>query len=186
MSTNSILTIKDFFERHDGLQRTNRFSISFNNLPSAINDVPPEDFKCATVAMGSRAIDGVADNLAGYGPGRIVPRYQKFVGGVFLVFPVTNDNFIVSFFNRWFNLMHSGGRISGNYSQPYLTNFYDDVVYNTSMNVNLLDPNGNVNKRFTFYEVYPVENLPFEISMMKPNEFLTYQVLMNYREFTVT
>jgi len=186
MSNNSILTIKDFFSRHNGLQRSNRFTVSFYNLPPAINIVSPEDFKCAAVAMGSRAIDGIADNLAGYGPGRIVPRYQKFVGGVFLVFPMTNDNFIIDFFNRWFNLIHSGGRITGNYSAPYVTNFYDSVVYNSTMKVNMLDPNGNVNKTFTFYEVYPVENLPFELAMAKPNEFMTYQVLMNYREFTIT
>ena len=186
MSSNSIISIKDFFNRHGGLQRTNRFTVTFNNLPSAINFVPAEDFKCAAVAMSSRAIDGIADNLAGYGPGRIVPRYQKFVGGVFLVFPVTNDNFIIDFFNRWFNLIHSGGKARGNYSQPYVVDYYDSAVYNTSMNINILDLNGNVNKKFTFYEVYPLENLPFELSMANPNQFLTYQVLMNYREFTIT
>jgi hypothetical protein len=53
------------------------------------------------------------------------------------------------------------------------------------MEVKLLDPNGGVNKTFTFYEVYPLENIPLELNMLRPNEYLIYQVLMNYREFTV-
>ena len=53
------------------------------------------------------------------------------------------------------------------------------------MNIKLLDPNGNVNRVFKFFEVYPLESLPFELNMAKPNEYLVYQVLMNFREFTI-
>lgn len=182
---NSIISIKEFFDRHNGLQRTNRYSINFQGLPSSLPQIPPEDFKCGAVAMGGRAIDAMADNLAGYGSGRLVPRYQKFVGGVLLAFPVTGDNFILDFFNSWFNLLYSGGRLQGNYRKPFQLNYYDEVVYPCTLNVNLLDLNGNTTKIFTFYEVYPLENLPIDVTMMKPNEFLIYQVLLNYREFTI-
>jgi hypothetical protein len=115
----------------------------------------------------------------------MVPRYQRFAGGVLLNFAVTNDNFIIDFFNKWFNLIYSGGRIKGNYQTPFQLSFYNDIIYSTTMEVKLLDPNGGVNKTFTFYEVYPLENIPLELNMLRPNEYLIYQVLMNYREFTV-
>lgn len=186
INQNTIIGIKDFFDRHKGLQRNNRYQVSFLNLPSALPAVAADDFQTLGVAMGARAIEGIADNLMGYGPGRVVPRSQKFVGGVLLNFAVTNDNFIMDFFNSWFNLIYSGGRIKGNYSAPFQLNYYDDIVYNTQMQIKLLDPNGNTNKIFTFYEVFPIENIPLELSMVRTNEYLIYQVLMNYREFTIT
>ena len=182
---NTINEVKLFFDRHNGLQRNNRFSLSFQGLPSGLPSVNPDDFKVKMVDMSSRAIDAVADNLVGYGDGRLVPRSQKFVGGVLLTFAVTNDNFIIDFFNKWYNLIYSGGRIQGNQSTPFVLNYYNNIIYNTNMEIQLLDPNGNVNKTFTFYEVYPLENIPLELNMLRPNEYLVFQVLMNYREFTI-
>lgn len=186
-NSNTILGIKDYFDRHGGLQRDNRYSVTFFNLPEGLEQVTPAptDYQTLAVAMGARAIEGIADNMMGYGPGRIVPRSQKFVGGVLLSFAVTNDNFIIDFFNTWFNLIYSGGRIKGNDAFPFQLNYYDDIVLNTKLQVNVLDLNGNTNKTFTFHEVYPVENIPLELSMASPNKYLIYQVLMNYRDFTI-
>jgi hypothetical protein len=180
---NSIFEIKNFFGRHLGLQRDNRYSIIFENLPPEVPVLPEQDLYSITSAAGARGIDAIADNLAGYGPGRIVPRSQKFVGGVLLTFPITNDNFIVDFFNKWFNSIYSGGRNANN--KPYLVQYYDTHVYNVKMRLKILDPNGNINKTLLFHEVFPVECMPFEFNMAQANEYLKYQVLMNYREFTL-
>jgi hypothetical protein len=64
--SNSINDIKSFFDRHNGLQRNNRFSVSFPSLPQALNKPPAEDFQTLAVAMGARSIDVIADNLIGY------------------------------------------------------------------------------------------------------------------------
>lgn len=183
---NSILEVKQFFDRHKGLQRNNRYSVHFNSIPFPYGDINPNDFHVIAASMGSRAIDSLADNLAGYGPGRLVPRSQKFVGGVLLNFAVTNDNFIIDFFNNWFNRIYAGGRIRGTTNTPFQLAYYDSMVQNTQMQIKLLDPNGGVNKTFTFYEVFPLENIPIELNMLRPNEYLVYQVLLNYREFKVT
>jgi len=183
--SNSINDIKSFFDRHNGLQRNNRFSVSFPSLPQALNKPPAEDFQTLAVAMGARSIDVIADNLIGYGPGRYVPRYQKFVGGVMLNIPVTNDNFIIDFFNQWFNLIYAGGRVKGNETNPYQLSYYNDIIYPSQMHIRLLDPNGNVNRIFKFYEVYPLESLPLELYMEKTNDYLIYKVMMNYREFVI-
>jgi len=180
MPNNTITTIKDYFSRHGGLQRNNRYQVYFENLPSSIGLGDSSEIQALNVTLGARAIDAVADNLTGYGPGRAIPRAQKFVGGVFLAFPVTNDNHITKLFNNWFNILYSGYRQGNN----FLTNYYDTVVKNTNMVVQLLDPNGDVNTTFKFFEVYPLETQTFEFTMMRNNEYSVYQVLMNYREFT--
>jgi hypothetical protein len=183
--TNSITAIKDFFDRHKGLQRPNRFSMSFNGLPPALSGlVPANDFQPIGVMIGARAIDSVADNLAGYGLGRSVPRSQKFPQGVMLTFAVTNDHFITDFYDTWFNLIYSGGRQRGTYKTPFQLSYYDDIIAKTQMKINILDPNGNINRIYTFFEIYPIECLPIELSMMKTNDYMTYQVLMMFRDFT--
>jgi len=179
MPNNSITNIKDYFSRHGGLQRSNRYQVYFENLPRGIGLGGPTDVQALNVTIGARALDAVADNLTGFGSGRAVPRSQKFVGGVFIAFPVTNDNHILKLFNNWFNTIYSGFRQGGNFT----TGFYDDLVKNTNMIVDILDPNGNVNTKIRFYEVYPLETQPMEFTMMKNNEYSIMQVLMNYRDF---
>lgn len=185
-NTNSIINIKEFINRHSGLQRPNRYSVQFNNLPEQLQPPDPSDIKVGSVTIGARAIDGIADGLAGYGAGRTIPRSQKFPQGILLTFPVTNDHFITSFFDRWFNALYSGGRQRGNLATAFQVGFYDQLVSQTQMVVNLLDLNGNPNATFTFYEIYPIETLPIELAMAKNNEFSTYSVLLLYRDFTFT
>lgn len=185
-TSNSILTIKDFFDRHNGLQRPNRFSLSFINLPEYLQVPDNVDINPINVTIGARAIDGISDSLAGYGPGRTVPRSQKFPQGVLVSFPITTDHFITTFFDRWFNAIYSGGRQRGNLSSAFQVAFYDDIISNSQMKVSMLDLNGNPNVTFTFYEIYPIETLPIELSMLKNNEYSVYSVLMLFRDFTFT
>ena len=106
-TTNSITNIKDYFSSHGGIQRNNRYQVYFENLPREIGLGTAKDIQALNVTIGARALDAVADNLTGYGPGRAVPRSQKFIGGVFLAFPVTNDNHILKIFKKWFNNIYS-------------------------------------------------------------------------------
>lgn len=184
-NNNSILTIKDFFDRHNGLQRSNRFSLSFVNLPEGVPAIPNEDLNPIAITIGARAIDTIADGLAGYGPGRTIPRSQKFPQGLLMTFPITNDNFITKFFNSWFNRIYSGGRQLGNLNTAFRLEYYDTIVANTQMKISLLDPNGNPNITYTFYEVFPLECLPIDLNMLKTNEYSTYTALMFFRDFSV-
>jgi hypothetical protein len=182
-NNNSIIGIKDFFDRHNGLQRPTRFSLQFLNLPKALPYIPDNDWNPLSIMIPGRAINGIADNLAGYGRGRTVPRSQNFNEGVLITFPITNDHMITTFFDAWFNLIYSGGRQKGDYTFPFQTKYYDDIIYNTQMNVNLLDLNGNINYTYEFYEVYPIECLPIELNMMKRDTYSTYTALLLFRDF---
>lgn len=186
---NSITTLKDYFARHNGLQRLNRFDVSFSGLPGGVSDfVDSENFYPVNYAsIGSRLIDGIADNLAGYGSGRIQPRSQKFSGGVMLAFAISNDNHLLKMFQSWFNYLYSGSRLSasggGNLGARFVVPFYNEAVFPATMKIRALDPNGEVNTTFTFYEVMPVETQPLEFTMLKNNDYLNYQVLINFREY---
>jgi hypothetical protein len=181
--SNSITNLKNYFEAHNGLQRDNRYKVTFwgIDLPGMLGQ--NDEYFTTNVSVGSRAIDAIADNLSGYGPGRVIPRSQKFAGGVLVTFPVTTDSHILTMFNAWFNRLHSGSLAAGYRGAPFLTGYYDSNVANASMQITLLDPNGNANSAFTFFEVFPLETMPFKLDMASTNNFMTYTVLFNYREF---
>lgn len=178
---NSIQTIRDYFNRHNGLQLSNRYDIYFYNVPSTNQNV---EVQAQAISIGPRAIDSIVDNLQGYGAGRFVPRYQSVAArqGVLVTFPVTNDNYIIQFINNWFNYFYSSPLNNGTFVLPY----YDDAVKQTTMQIRLLDPNGNQNNLFTFTEVFPVETLPLDMSMMNSNTYLNYQVTFGYRDLITT
>jgi hypothetical protein len=191
MATNNITSIKNYFNRHLGLQRSNRFDISFEGLPDVLRTyIDSEQFyPIDSVTLGNRAIEGVADNLSGFGNGRIQPRAQIFAGSLQLIFPVTNDNHILKLFNAWFNYLYSGGRVASNgedLTVKYFVPWYDEAVFNTKMIIRLLNPNGLPNSTFTFYEIMPVETMPILMEMDRPNQYSKFTVMMSYKEFVQT
>lgn len=181
---NTIQSIKDYFTGKDGLQRSNRFSVSFSNIPQTISRYQDREYLADEFLLQQRVIDQLADNLTGYGIGRLLPRRQRFANGFNLSFPVAGDNKIVLFFNDWFNLLYSGGYSSGgNYPAPFSLGYYDDVVQPVTVDINLLDMNGNPKTRFTFNEVMPVELLPIKMAQNVQNEYLRIALTFNYRDF---
>jgi hypothetical protein len=129
----------------------------------------------------------VQDSLSGYGNGRLVPRSQHILAsgsnGIVATFAVTNDNYILDFFNRWFNYFYSS--FQNNPSRPFILPYYGDAVAPVTIKLSLLDPNGNKNSETTFYEVFPVETQPLFMSMMKADTYMRYVVTFGFRDFTM-
>lgn len=189
MPNNSIKDIKDYFSRHKGLQRTNRFDIGFINLPAApAAHVDSSSFyPVQAVTIGGRGMEFVADNLSGFKNGRIQPRSQKITEEVLITFSVTNDSHILKMFNSWFNYLYSGSRVKGtgaDLTLKFNVPYYNDAVKNVGMKIRLLDPNGGTNLTYTFYEVMPAEMFPLTLDMnAKEPGYLTLQVQMVFKEF---
>ena len=176
-TVNSIQTIKDYFNRQNGVQLTNRFTVSIFNSP-----VGGTEIQAQSVDIGPRAIATIQDNLYGYGGGRFLPRHQQLIAGGFGVvisFPVTNDNYILKYFNDWFNTIHSD---SNNFILPY----YESAIKPTVMSVGILDPNGNPNSTMLFTEVFPVETQPLSFSMKESLPYQLYTVVFGYRSLIHT
>jgi len=187
--TNSIDSIKNYFANHGGLQLANRFSVSFN-LPASLGlgdslKVLPAEF----ISLGPRSINTIQDGLQGYGNGRFVPRSQNQLSGgngIIIVFPISNDNVVLDAFNKWFNTFYTGPRNAISTRNAYVLPYYYDVISPVVMTINILDPNGNVNSRFEFFETFPVETQPIELSMAFTDKYLRYAVTFGFREFKQT
>ena len=183
-SFNSIQQIKDYVDRHGGLQLTNRFNVSFFNVPSYNGTI---EIQAQQVDMAPRTLNFAQDNLNGFGFGRFVPRSQQLMAGgngVLITFPVTNDNYILNFFNDWFNYFFASKLNSNNdVRDPFVLPFYDNAIKDVRMVINILDPNGNVNSSITYYEVFPVETQPVMMTMLKYDSYMTYSVLFGFRDY---
>jgi len=181
---NSIQTIKNYFERHNGLQLANRFQVNFSGLPLGIWRGPIE-IQAQQIELPPRSISTVQDGLIGFGNGRFVPRSQNILPGpgVIIAFPITNDNYLLEFFNNWFNYIYTGPRSNNNYTNPFVVQYYDNSVFNSTMYLDYLDPNGEVNSTMTFYEVFPAEIQPIRLSMTTPDSYVSLVVTFGFRDF---
>lgn len=188
-TTNSVQTIKDYFTAHNGLQLQNRFYMSFFNVPSysgGNSNIP--DIHAQEVSIAPRNLETVADGLQGYGVGRFVPRNQKLLSdnsGLLVTFPLTNDSFIIDFFNRWFNYFYASSFAAGiaNNRRTYVLPFYDDAVRSTRIELRIMNPNGNVNTNVIFTEVFPIEAQPLVFTMRNESSYATYTVAFGYRDY---
>lgn len=184
-NTNQIDVIKNFITKNQGIQRANRYEVTFNipNINSVGDDfVGPNNTNLilypAAISFGARAVNYVYDNLQGYNYGRAVPNSSKYVGGIVFTFLVTGNLNVMNLFYSWMDLLY---KKNNNY---FTTSYYNDVVKYSWAKIKFLDLNGNAtafNSTWTFKEAYPVECMPIELSA-KTDTPLLFQVVLNYRE----
>lgn len=186
-NTNQIDVIKNFITNNDGIQRANRYEMSFSlpNLATVFGDYPTNTditLYPAAVSFGARAINYVYDNLQGYGYGRAVPNSSKYVGGIVLTFLVTGNLKVMNMFYDWMDLFYQ----KQNQSKYLTTVYYENTVQYSTATLKFLNLNGvaSANKSiWQFKEVYPVECMPIELSA-KTDTPLLFQVVLNYKTIT--
>lgn len=187
-NTNSIEHIKQIIDDNLGLQRSNRYAVSCIVGEAISRNIKmPTTFEMypLTVSFGARAIDYIHDGLPGYGYGRMVPKSGKFIGGVVMTLAVLQNQQPIDWINNWFDYLYgptnnqSSGRSIG-FTVPYYTDSVGNALF-----IKFLDLNGNQNSQWTLTEFYPVECMPLELSA-KTDQFLTYQIVFNYRQIKRT
>lgn len=191
MADNSIETIKTYIQSNGGLQRPNRYRIQFLNLSEPVaglfngNGITERSFFSNSAIFGARATDVVYDALSGYGFGRMVPKSTRYIGGLVLTLPVTGNQWVLRFINRWFDLLYGNSDVDAFRSNTFTVPYYDDVVRNCRMRISLLDMNGDEvpGGNYVFTEVYPIEVMPIELNMANVDKFLTTQVVFNFRNY---
>jgi hypothetical protein len=177
---NTIEVLKTTINNSGGLQRSNRYSVSWTTgQGDKILPLYP-----VAISFGARAVDYIHDGLPGYGFGRMVPKSSKFVGGIVMSLPVFQNQEPFRYINEYFDYIYSSFTPI-NSTQAFIVPYYDDSVRNNTLTVNLLDLNGALKNKIDFTEAYPVECMPFELSA-KSDQFLTYQVVFNYRQMKST
>lgn len=183
---NSIDNIKTYFSTHNGVQLQNRFKVYITGLPGAIWNTNPE-LQAEQMIVGPRSLSTIRDGMIGLGGGRFVPRSQDVLAagiGLQIVFPVTNDNYILQLFDKWFNYFYRGWQSESMDSRPpTVLQYYDVAVRPVTLQLDILDPNGNPNSTMTFYEVFPIETQPMEFNMGLVDKYLKYAVTFGFREY---
>jgi hypothetical protein len=183
---NSIEHIKQIIDDNLGLQRSNRYAVScivgevgtIIGMPSTFEMYP------STLSFGARAIDYIHDGLPGYGYGRMVPKSGKFIGGVVMTFAVLQNQQPIDWINNWFDYIYGSNKSESGTNIGFTVPYYNNLI-GPAMFIRFLDLNGNQNSQWTLTEFYPVECMPLELSA-KTDQFLTYQIVFNYRQIKRT
>ena len=193
MADNSIEVIKTYVQSNGGLQRPNRYRVQFLNLSEPVaglfdgNGITERSFFSGSAIFGGRATDVVYDALSGYGFGRMVPKSTRYIGGLVLTLPVTGNQWVLRFINRWFDLLYGNASVDAYRTNTFTVPYYDDIVRSCKMRVSLLDMNGDEvpGGNYIFTEVYPIEAMPIELNMSNVDKFLTTQIVFNFRNYIV-
>lgn len=193
MADNSIEQIKTYVQANSGLQRPNRYKIQFLNLSDPVsglfdgNGIVESTFFSNSAVFGGRATDVVYDALSGYGFGRMVPKSTRYIGGLVLTLPVTGNQWVLRFINRWFDLLYGNSAVNAFSTNTFTVPYYDDIVRSCRLKLSLLDMNGDEvpGGGYVFTEVYPIEAIPIELNMANIDKFLTTQVVFNFRNYVI-
>jgi len=193
----SIASLKDKISAAGGLQRNNRFYVSFNgpvapfadeNGSELSTDRTPKNYIAETVLFPSVTMTTQADGLAGPGLGRTSPRGLYYKDGLLMTFPVFGNWKLVEGIETWIKSLYYQN--SGS-PQVWITEYYDtpqnftQSIKNSSLAVNVLDLNGDVKAVYNFTEVFPVEIVPLQLSTMTTNEYLKLTVRFAFRNYTL-
>lgn len=187
----SISALKEKITFSGGLQRANRFLVTFteNNLSSipkfftetTSNDGTPKSYVAETVLLPDVVMNTQADSLSGPGLGRSQPRGLSYKDGVLITFPVFGDYELPKAFDNWMKELYSENFGAG--AQTWITYYYDDVIKNNQMQVKVIDLNGKIIATYTFYEIFPVEIAPIQFSSLANNEYLKITVRFAFRKY---
>ncbi len=189
----SISSLKEKITSSGGLQRANRFLVTFtnNNLSSIPNfftegignDGAPNSYIAETVLLPDVVMNTQADALSGPGLGRSQPRGLSYKDGVLITFPIFGDYKLPQAFDNWMKELYRENFDAG--ARTWITYYYDDVIKHNEMQLKVLDLNGKITATYTFYEIFPVEIAPIQFSSLANNEYLKITVRFAFRKYNL-
>ena len=185
MTPNQIIqTITD----HNGIQRKNKFSVSFSTkcMGENISTVELNPIPAIYMNIGQRGIELTPDRMTGPGIGRNVPTNPTFESdkGLLLRFPVEQDWSTYKAIHRWLtNLTTTSGGVS---QKVTAANYYDSCAKNGIVTVKAETYNGTTACTFTFREAFPALIVPLDFDSEVNSGNLTYDVIFNFRTYTIT
>lgn len=187
----SISALKEKITASGGLQRANRFLIKFagDSIPGFFTASPgadgtPKTYIAETVLLPDIVMNTQADGLAGPGLGRSQPRGISYKDGVLVTFPVFGDYKLPQAFDSWMKNLYYQNPGSG--AKAWVTEYYSNSVKTNEMTLDVLDLNGIATATYRFYEIFPVEIAPIQLSSLNTNEYLKIMVRFAFRKYELT
>jgi len=172
---------------HNGIQRKNKFSVSFSTRCNNenISTVELNPIPAIYMNIGQRGIELTPDRMTGPGIGRNVPTNPTFESdkGLLLRFPVEQDWSTYKAIHRWLTNLTTTTAGAGSVTA---TRYYDDCAKNGTVIVTAETYNGTAACTFTFREAFPALIVPLDFDSEVNSGNLTYDVIFNFRTYTIT
>jgi hypothetical protein len=181
---NSIDHIKTLIDQAGGLQRSNRYNVVFYSPASDANNTIPAQ----KILFGGREIVAVSDKLPGPDIGRMIPAgigYGKDDASLLITFPVEQNWNTYKIIENWMNTLVNDGSNPDFFYGPTFARPYDEWARFGTVWIECLDMNGDIKSTFIFREAYPIKIQPITMQADISNQFLTFDVLFNFRTYSV-
>jgi len=182
---NSINHIKDLINNAGGLQRSNRYNVSFY----APSEQVVNTFPAQKVIFGGRQIVTNADRQPGPDMGRMIPiniGYGKDDASLLITFIVEQNWQTYKRIETWMNsLVNDGSNPDLGFYGFSFARPYNDFARPGWVSVECLDMNGNTKATFFFREAFPIKVQPIDMRADITDQFLTFDVLFNFRTYSV-
>jgi len=175
---------------HNGIQRKNKFSVTFqttclgDEISSEGDDL--ESIPAIYMNIGQRGVELTPDRMTGPGIGRNIPTNPTFESdkGLLLRFPIEQDWRTYKTINDWI------GKLApiNEFDSELVTaaNYYDDCAKNGIVTVVAETYNGSAACKFTFNEAFPALILPLDFDAEVNSGNSTFDVIFNFRTYTIT
>jgi hypothetical protein len=175
---------------HNGIQRKNKFSVTFqttclgDEISSEGDDL--ESIPAIYMNIGQRGVELTPDRMTGPGIGRNIPTNPTFESdkGLLLRFPIEQDWRTYKTVNDWI------GKLApiNEFDSELVTaaNYYDDCAKNGIVTVVAETYNGSAACTFTFNEAFPALILPLDFDAEVNSGNSTFDVIFNFRTYTIT
>jgi len=175
---------------HNGIQRKNKFSVTFQTeclgdvISSEEDDL--ESIPAIYMNIGQRGVELTPDRMTGPGIGRNIPTNPTFESdkGLLLRFPIEQDWKTYKIVNDWI------GKLApiNEFDSELVTaaNYYDDCAKNGIVTVVAETYNGIPACTFTFNEAFPALILPLDFDAEVNSGNSTFDVIFNFRTYTIT
>lgn len=167
----------------NGIQRKNKFSVTFSaNCNTFSIDQGSRILPAIYMNFGQKGVELTPDRLTGPGLGRNIPTNPTYESsqGLLIRFPIEQDWFNYKLIQNWLNALTPGSTV------VTAAQYYDNCAKTGKVFVNALTYNGNNACVFEFNEAFPVNILPLEFDSSPDSGNATFDVIFNFRTYTVT
>ena len=170
----------------NGIQRKNKFSVTFYANCSLFNiDQGTRILPAIYMNFGQKGMELTPDRLTGPGLGRNIPTNVTYESssGLLIRFPIEQNWDNYKFIQNWLNALSGTGIGTG---MVTTAQYYDSCAKTGKVFITAETYNGNPACKFEFFEAFPVNILPLEFNSEPDAGNATFDVIFNFRKYTVT
>jgi len=178
MANNSVNDLIQIFSKMSGFQTSNRFEVLIT--PPIGLEAPSVPLFASSIQIPSHITNHYKDTMAPSGGYIDVPLRRQYDERFVIDFIVDTNWEARKFFDAWTDLIFPDQLESKN---SLMVNYWGNIV--GTIIINPLDKNGNMVKTIQLNGAWPGTIIANQFTNDAPNTYLTLQVDINYRNYTL-